>query len=90
MDTSVTTRSKQETESAISARCDNEESEPQINEEGLTDSHVEVIEMLFSSQIVSQAPLTFDIVRKTIEEHMDLSEFKDDSNMVKKIYECAT
>ena len=87
LDTSVTTRSKQETESAISARCNNEELEPKINEGGLTDSQVEVIEMLFSSHIVSQAPLTFDIVRTTIEEHMDLREFINDSKMVKKIYD---
>ena len=64
------TRSKQETELAISGRCNNEESELRINE-GLTDTHVEVIKMLFSSQVVSQASLMFDIVRTTIEEHMD-------------------
>ena len=61
-DTSVKTRSKQGTESANSARCNNEESEPSINEEGLSVCHVEAIEMLFSSQTVSQAPLTFNIV----------------------------
>ena len=43
--------------------------------------------MLFSSQINSQAPITFDIVRKTIAENMDLREFVDDLKMVKKIYD---
>ena len=83
LDTSVATRS--ETKSANLANSNEEELEPSVQEEGLSSSQVEVIEMLFSSQIISQDPITFDIVRKTIAEHLDLREFADDTKMVKKI-----
>ena len=36
--------------------------------------------MLFSSTIISQAQITFDIVRRTMAEHVDLSKFANDSN----------
>lgn len=75
LDTSVATKTKSGTKSANSTKSSNEESEPNVNDEGLSNSHVEVIEMLFANQIISQAPLTFDIVRNTIGEHMDLREF---------------
>jgi hypothetical protein len=88
LDTSVATKSKSDTKSANSAKLDHEEeSEPIIQDEGLSSSQVEVIEMLFSSQIISQAQITFDIVRKTMAEHMDLSKFANDSKMVKKVYD---
>lgn len=75
LDTSVATKTKSGTKSANSTKSNNEESELNVNDEGLSNSHVEVIEMLFANQIISQAPLTFDIVRNTIDEHMDLREF---------------
>ena len=82
---------KSNTKSANSTKLDDEdhkeESEPIIHEEGLFSSQVEVIEMLFSSQIISQAQITFDIVRNTMAEHIDLSKFASDSKMVKKIYD---
>lgn len=65
LDTSVATRSRSETRSENSAKSNEEESEPSIQDEGLSNGQVEVIEMFFSSQINSQAPITFDIVRKT-------------------------
>jgi len=75
LDTSVTTKS--DTTSANSAKLDKEdhehheeESEPIIHDEGLSSSQVEVIEMLFSSQIIFRAQITFDIVRKIMAEHM--------------------
>jgi len=57
LDTSVATKSN--TKSANSAKLDDdnhkEESEPIIHKEELSSSQLEVIEMLFSSQIISQA-----------------------------------
>ena len=43
--------------------------------------------MLFSNQIISQASITFDIMRQTIAKHMDLRKFVDDPKMAKKIYD---
>ena len=89
LDTSVATQSN--TKSADSTKLDDippeEESDPITHDEGLSSSQVEVIEMLFSSQIVSQAQITFDIVRNTMAEHTDLSKFASDPKMVKKVYE---
>jgi len=97
LDTSVATTSKSDTKSVNSAKFDQEdhehhehheeESEPIIHDEGLSSSQVEVIEMLFSSQIISQAQITFDIVRNTMAEHMDLSKCANDPKMVKKVYD---
>ena len=87
LDTSVATRSRSETRLENSAKSNEEESEPSIQDEGLSNGQVEVIEMPFSSQINSQAQFTFDIVRKTIAEHTDLREFVDDLKMVKKIHD---
>ena len=42
---------------------------------------------MFSSQIISQAQITFDIVRNTMAEHIDLSKFASDPKMVKKVYD---
>ena len=53
LDTSVATRSRSETKSANSAKSNEEESEPSIQDEGLSNGQVEAIEMLFSSQIIS-------------------------------------
>ena len=89
LDTSVATQSN--TKSADSTKLDDippeEESDPIAHDEGLSSSQVEVIEMLFSSQIVSQAQITFDIVRNTMAEHTDLSKFASDPKMVKKVYD---
>lgn len=89
LDTSVATKSN--TKSANATKLDDEnheeELEPIIHEEGLSSSQVEVIEMLFSSQIISQAQITFDIVRETMAEHIDLSKFASDPKMVKKVYD---
>ena len=80
MDKSVATKSN--TRLTNSAKLDDEdheeESEPIIHNEGLSSSQVEVIEMPFSSQIISQAQITFDIVRNTI---------AGDPKMVKKVYD---
>ena len=93
----MATTSKSDTKSVNSAKFDQEdhehhehheeESEPIIHDEGLSSSQVEVIEMLFSSQIISQAQITFDIVRNTMAEHMDLSKCANDPKMVKKVYD---
>ena len=79
-------KSKSDIWSANSAKLDNgdheEESETvNIQREGLSSSQVEVIEMLFSSQIISRAQLMFDIMRKIMAEHMDLSKFANDPKM---------
>ena len=88
LDSSVATKSKSDAKSANSETLDHEEeSEPTIHDEGLSSSQVEVIEILFSSQIILQAQITFDIVRRTMAEHMDLSKFANDSKMVKKVYD---
>ena len=80
LDSSVA-KTKSDTKSANSETLDHEEeSEPIIHDEGLSSSQVEVIEMLFSSIIISQAQITFDIVRRTMAEHVDLSKFSNDSN----------
>ena len=62
------------------------DSQPSINFEGLSSNHVAIIEMLFSSQIISHAPITLDIVRNTIAKQVDLRAFGKDSRMVKRIY----
>ena len=89
LDTSVATKSN--TKSANSTKLDDEdheeESEPIIHKEGLSSSQEEVIEMLFSSQIISQAQITFDIVRNTMAEYTDLNKFASDPKMVKKVYD---
>ena len=87
LNTSVAKRSRSETKSANSAKSNEEESEPSIQDEGLSSGQVKVIEMLFSNKIISQAPITFDIMRQTIAEHMDLRKFVDDPKMAKKIYD---
>lgn len=92
LDRSVLTRSKPGTKSANSTKSNNEDEETNEhdespNEEGLTSSQKEAVEMLFSNQIISRASLTFDIVRETIAEHIDLREFVDDTKMIKKIYD---
>ena len=92
LDTSVATKSN--TKSANLTKLDDEdheeESEPIIHEEELSSRQEEVIEMLFSSQIISQAQITFEIVRNTIAEHTDLSKFASDPKMVKSMTKCAT
>ena len=89
LDTSVAAKSN--TKSANSTKLDDEdheeESEPIIHKEGLSSSQEEVIEMLFSSQIISQAQITFDIVRNTMAEYTDLNKFASDPKMVKKVYD---
>lgn len=49
LNTSVATRSRSETKSANSAKSNEEESEPSIQDEGLSSGQVKVIEMLFSN-----------------------------------------
>lgn len=87
LNTSVATRSRSETKSENSAKSNEEESEPSIQDERLSSGQVKVIEMLFSNQIISQASITFDIMRQTIAKHMDLRKFVDDPKMAKKIYD---
>ena len=87
LDTSVATRTKSGSVLANSTPPKDADSEPSINVEGLSSNHVAIIEMLFSSQIISHSPITLDIVRSTIAEHVDLRAFGNDSRMVKKIYD---
>ena len=49
LNTSVATRSRSETKAANSAKSNEEESEPSIQDEGLSSGQVKVIEMLFSN-----------------------------------------
>ena len=87
LDTSVATRTKSGSVSANSTPPKDADSEPSVNVEGLSSNHMAIIEMLFSSQIISHAPIMLDVVRNTIAEHVDLRAFGNNSRMVKKIYD---